>query len=345
MRRRSILLGASLAAAATATLLMLATFHMRSERPFGRFYMTDREPVVGIGMSQDGNFLAANGAYGTTSWFAFPTGSPIMSRADGGIGENRPLEFSPDAACLLTRRGKHDVAAFDRQGNPLFSFTDKDGLVKSLSISRDGAKIYIGADSKGPCVTCWDYVTRSQQFHIDLGVLAGPTPSGMAGELADAKLSPSGTDLAAAISGAVLVISTSDGALRKLLRLPSSPIRIAYANDGHYLATVMSNSRLLVWDTSDYRTIFEAACLEGGVWPSIAFLSDSKHLLTTGARYISGPGAISVWNIESNKEVKRIRTTGRTITAIIVPRDGNTLVTSSLEGAIELWDVNQLLRK
>ena len=126
--------------------------------------------------------------------------------------------------------------------------------------------------------------------------------------------------------------------------------RIVVSADGKRLITASPRDPLLrIWDEESGKQLGVLEGHESGVG-SLALMPDGKHLISGSCwRSLTGPmdGAspehcIRIWNIEARKQVARLDGHAALVTDLAISPDGKTLVSTSLDKVIHLWDLSAL---
>lgn len=270
-----------------------------------------------IAFSPDGKIVAAGGRTGPLYLWEMATGQQLQRLNDWPDC----LAFSPDGKTLATGDSRcmihlWDVATGKERASAVFP---GQGSIHWLAVSDNGL---VAVPSSGGA-TLWEAATGREirSFESDPGALA---------------LSPDGKILA---SGWGLW----DAATGKMLgRFKSHPFpffahAMAFSPDGRTLATGIrevsggKGARVQLWDVARIKEIKHFGNLP--VY-SLSFSPDGKTVATG-----HGKGTISLWDVASGRESRRIEAHPRAVNSVAFSPDGKTLASCTFDGDISLWDV------
>ena len=136
--------------------------------------------------------------------------------------------------------------------------------------------------------------------------------------------------------------------IARLLELETNPFvgvnAVAFSPDGNLLASASDDAVIRMWNT---RTLEQIGVIEtetGGI-TSIAFRPDGKILASLNgqvaatARHKGGDMAIRFWEVDSRKQIGKMKHHNASIESVALSPDGALLAAGRHDGDIELWDV------
>ena len=261
------------------------------------------------------------------------------------------VAFAPGGRTLATGSSDKTVILWEvsdpsrphRLGQPLTGHT---GWVESVAFTPDG-RILATAGLDG--VILWDVSDPSRPSRLGQP-LTGHGPVGSVAFAPTGRtLATSGSDnsIIGIGSNAVILWDVSDPVRPSRLGQPltghtSSVDSVAFAPDGHTLASGSFDSTVILWDVTDpARPSRLGQPLSGHtsfVW-SVAFAADGKTLASG-----SSDNTVILWDVSDPTRPHRLGQplTDRTssVTEVAFAPDGYTLVAGSLDGAATLWDLD-----
>jgi RNA polymerase sigma factor (sigma-70 family) len=254
----------------------------------------------------------------------------------------------PSGPPALVARQPGDGIHTDRQGDPLppgallrlgtLRFRHNT-WVGSVAVSPNGKVIAISGSRR---VRLWDAATGKELHRFDL-------PRSYETPLA---FSPNGKILATGSGDHIVRLwdSSSRKRLGQLVGHKAPPggslvpgiYHIAFSPDGKTLASSGSDQTVRLWDLGTARQLhrFEAAPVKNA-WPLgiFAFSPDGNTLIVAGRP--DSPGAITVWDPATGKEVRHWQAPSA-IASLVLSPDGKTIATGAADSkksaAITLWD-------
>lgn len=196
------------------------------------------------------------------------------------------------------------------------------GMVRSVDVSPDGKTVLTGS---------FDYTARLWDFgdQTEVAVLEGHD-----GPVTSVRFSPDGR-LAVTTSDDFTAILWDVQARRMLHRLNGHKHKVmtaAFSKDGRRLATGAWDKTVRIWDvaTGAVVTTLEAAAPVNAV----LFLNDDRWLAVGG----HAP-KIDLYDIASGDPVGKFEGHRMGITALRLSADGGTVLSSSIDKTMRLWDV------
>jgi WD40 repeat protein/beta-lactamase regulating signal transducer with metallopeptidase domain len=120
-----------------------------------------------------------------------------------------------------------------------------------------------------------------------------------------------------------------------------SVARLAYSPNGNVLASASEGKTVKLWNARDGK---EIANLKGELFRfhCVTFSKDGKTVAAGGGNWDKeNDSQVTLWNVESQKQVGRLRTT-RPVLAVTYSPDGKQIATGDLSGKILLWDAGTM---
>jgi WD40 repeat protein len=305
----------------------------------------DGEGVWGVAFSPDGKTLALAGKGKVKLW---DVGSrKELATLEGHAGNVYCVAFSPDGKLLASGGGDHTVRLWHMPGGKEAAILKgHTGEVKSVAFSPDGTMLASGAVGP-PILKLWDVAGAEEKTDLQLWFEDGNERKDMqeygGGEVMGLAFSPNGKVLALAKAGApALFCDLVTGEVTLFPRgYQGSFDALAFSPDGKFLATGGSEDGQL-WDVASGKEVATYQRMRR----EVAFSPDGK--IVAGE---SGP--LWLWDVATGKELARVDHGWKglwwgygsfTVSAVAFSPDGKTLVTSSHNGAIMLWEMATVLK-
>ena len=243
----------------------------------------------------------------------------------------RTVAFSPDGKTIASGSTDETIILWDlSQGNqlphsPLFGYS---GIVYSVSFSPDGR--YLASGYSDGSVYLWN---------MDSGT-AHNFNSNHVMKVTSVTFSPNGNILASGSDDGTIAlwnISTKTPITSLSTGTTYGVLSIVFSPDGSLLISGHEDGSIILWDTSTWEIIFPSPLIGhyGGVY-SLTFRSD-LFLASSGE-----DGFINVWNLATEDQSPQFsfKTDIKAVDSIDFSPDGSLLISSSLNGTIRLWNVN-----
>jgi WD40 repeat protein len=252
-------------------------------------------------------------------------------RLTGHTNSVTGVVVSADGNRLLTCSTDQTLRLWDAAtGKQLRVLEGHNHIVLGAALSTDGKRVLSGSDDQ--TVRLWDAETGKQLQEVKFD--AGPVKCVAFG--------PEGRVLAGGFN-ALQVWDLADGKkVRGFAASDSWLLDVAYHRGTKVAATAGMDGKVLLWDLDAEK---DARALDvSGSHPaiSVCFSPDGKRLLAAVT-----DGALSVWDTETGKEVKRFHAHNEAAECAAFSPDGKRIVSGGGDGLVCVWDATtgKLLRR
>ncbi|NWF68064.1 MAG: WD40 repeat domain-containing protein [Chloroflexi bacterium] len=195
--------------------------------------------------------------------------------------------------------------------------------VGALAFSPDGQQALTGSDER--TVRLWQVTAQGLRLQATL--------AGHDSAINSAAFSADGRRaLSSDVNGGVLlwdVARTDNPGVFASLYMPSS---VAYAPDGRLAVTGSWENMLTLWDVRSGAALTSWMGHSGQI-TSVAFTPDGTSIVSA-----SFDGTAAVWDAQTQQERLRINV-GGAIARAVLSSDGARLLTGTLSGEVQLWDI------
>ncbi|RUT06428.1 hypothetical protein DSM106972_026850 [Dulcicalothrix desertica PCC 7102] len=208
------------------------------------------------------------------------------------------------------------------------TFTQSISGVLCVAFSPDGKNIATSHDNGEICV--WQ-VDSGQQI------------------TAFRKMATWSNSLVFSPDGETLIVCNQDGIIR-LMHIPSGTVRselhghtgavlsVALSTSGRLLASGGEDLTIKIWDMQTLKCLKTLRGHQGWIG-AISFDTNAKT--STQSYSLASGGSdcvIHLWDVQSGEILRTLTGHKQGILAVVLPHDGQTIATSSLDGTIRLWD-------
>lgn len=253
------------------------------------------------------------------------------------------IVFSPDGKLLITAGWDRCVRCWDTANWKLaksLDFPGEDGVI-SLALSPDGRMLAAGNAASTGIVFLWN----ADNLHEKLRLV---THNGFVNSISFA---PDSQLIAtASLDGTAKIWRVADGSLIGTYEGHKLDVKcVRFSPDGTEIATGSDDETVKLWNvgTTEVKATLlghkdGVLCLAFSLDGNYLFVGYGYGLVNTGP---PDPGLLTIWNLKTDEQTAAYLLHGSTIHCMALSPDGKTLATGSQDGAVNLWDVNRLLRK
>jgi WD40 repeat protein len=249
-------------------------------------------------------------------------------------------EYGPARQIVFSMGGRVGAAVEDHglirvwepvTGNSLFERRLGGGEAACVAFSPDGRRLAAGG-AGGACV--WDTdLTRAIPGRLGKELLQRPRQHVLA-----IGFSQGGKVLALGSFGEVILLEVSTG--KELLRLPygsenERPLEVTsvtFSPDGKTLATISSDSQLLLWDIRQDKQPVKRPVASGIA--CAAFSRDSR-IVAAGDWH----GAVHLWEVATGEGIIRFKGHEDSVKSLQFAPDGRSVLSGGVDTTVLVWDV------
>jgi WD40 repeat protein len=275
-------------------------------------------------------------------------GDPLPSGATVRLGTQRfrvegyrAATLSPDGKTIATLSSRQKICVLDATtGKEIRSFNDT-SAVSTLSFSPDGK--YLAASSFNNALVLYDATKGNSvgQFELDKNIRGGGNTKVVFS--ADGKIVSVGTQGAPREKASIGVFEVAtQKKLASVEPMQDFYVQVALSGDGKILATWGQSQRerpanpdllrtIQLWDVATAKEKSQIK-VTYHLPVAVALSPDGKQLAT-----IEHFVGLTIWEVESGKEVRRIAVRQNTNTLSYSP-DGKMLAAGTSDGALQAWE-------
>ena len=116
----------------------------------------------------------------------------------------------------------------------------------------------------------------------------------------------------------------------------------SFSKDGEYIVTGNMYDEIVVWSTDSLGCVvkFDSGLDKGGFLKSVVFDNSGDHVLATSATWGNDSCYVCVYDWRNKKCIKKWCGHSGTITDISMSPDGDFFATSSWDGTVKIWRIN-----
>ncbi|AKT37420.1 WD40 repeat domain-containing serine/threonine protein kinase [Chondromyces crocatus] len=312
--------GRSLAASGVDGVVRIFRVDAGSSRILGRH----EGPALTLGLdAREGRAPRAvtGGADGQVLLWSVDEGS---ARAlSGHRGKVRQVAFSPDGASIVSSGEDRVVRIQDTEGRTLHEveskLSDTEGAAPDFAFSVDGSRLAVAGDAP-------------RFLHLSTG--DSKALRGFERELRAIDVSADGEEIAATDAAHIVRVwgAASDAPPRVLGAHTGEAVSIAFSPMGGLIASGGHDHQLDLWTlgSSERRSI-----QPGGLWVGALEFARGGELLLG----LTGLATILVWDVKAGSLRHELRGHAGVVTNTHASADGNTVVSTSVDGTVRVWDL------
>lgn len=243
------------------------------------------------------------------------------------------VSFSPDSKYFVTTSLDKTTRIWNlEKGEELLQLKGHSDVVTSIRF--DPSSQYLATGSFDTTARLWK-VETGQVMHT----LEGHTDS-----VIDVDFSPNGKYLATGSwDGTVRIWNVETGIQLYLLEGHFAPVVVVrFSPDGRYLVTGGADNMARIWDveTGDQLYVLKGHSVSVD---HISFTPDGQYLATIGGGYggdnSPGDNTAFIWEVESGKQIRTLKTSYGEFTDISFSPDGRYLEAGDNVGTLRIWDM------
>ncbi|MCH8148029.1 MAG: hypothetical protein IH987_08560 [Planctomycetes bacterium] len=121
--------------------------------------------------------------------------------------------------------------------------------------------------------------------------------------------------------------------------------RVTFSSDGRFALTGSADKTVRLWDVASGKELRRFAPHTSGVW-AVALSPNSRYALSgenihlKDGKWVSGDDfSLKLWDVETNKQVRRFEGHTAGITSVVFSPDGNKALSGGHDGTVRLWEV------
>lgn len=278
------------------------------------------DSVWSVALSSNGQILVSGSEDKTIKVWDFPR-RKLLYTLNRHTDTVRSLAISGDGKTLASSSGDKTIALWNLQtGKLIRTLTGHTSTVWSVAISNDGKTLVSG--SQDDTIKVWNLHTGQLRRIL----------YGHSGQVFSVALSPDEKTFATAGSDRTIKVwDLQTGVLLRTLKGHSDSVRfVVFSQDGKQLASSSWDKTIKVWQVQTGKLIHTLQGHKGRV-VAVAFTLDNK---------IASAGidkCINIWSLQTGKLLYKLSSHTDWVLSIASSLTGDTLVTSSKDKTIKIW--------
>jgi len=245
------------------------------------------------------------------------------AREDRGV---RSVTISPDGSLVASGNYGGQITIRDaKDGQVKFQFRDQSGSIEGLAFSSDDRRIAAGTNAR--VIRIWEVATGQ--------ILK--TISGHTGRINSVAFSADDKWLLSASSDkSARLWNATHNSLKLELTHPAEVSTAIFLNYGTQIATSCSDGQVRIFAVDTGKLVTTLAMAPGprrGLATSVAVAGNGKLLASNTAN------SIHLWDAEKGKHLATLDGHEDVAFDLTLSRDGKTLVSSSWDNEVRIWDV------
>jgi len=298
-----------------------------------------KDIVSGVTFSPDGSLLASSNE-GTDSKVIvrqFPSGTILRSLATRRPGDHsiNVLAFGYDGKRLAIGTTDGVIEVWDATNGELTTtLSCKPSVITAIVFSRDGRTLFSADVYLKARVRRWTIETGADEI-----ILSQPESSGEFAIAPDERTFVVGT-----LVGPMLWSMAQHDSPLMIGKQPDGICALAYSLDSRSFASTTRTPTMKIWDVTTRK---EKATIhvDGEDISAIAFSPVDKSLLAAACDRIGvTPGYITLWDVDSQRQLVRRKAAKLYVTALAFSPDGKWLAVGAYDGTVKIWNVDKLLK-
>ncbi|HTX27823.1 MAG TPA: AAA family ATPase [Streptosporangiaceae bacterium] len=251
---------------------------------------------------------------------------PVRGILTAQSGVVTALAYGPGGRSLAAGYQDGTIRLWDVASHRLIGTASLGAVPLALAFTASGTTLEVAASD---AVGSWDL---TNQAHITLLPLAGPTNAGSIAFSPDAKTIATG--------GRDGIIRLWDTESQQEIGTPMSSDAsgvdaVAFSPDGTTLATANTDGNVQLWNTATQQVTGPALTGAGSAQVNALAFSPDGTVLATGSQ----DGTTRLWEVATASQVGVTMATGYPVSALAFGDGGTTLATAENDGSTELWNV------